>query len=365
MLIPSLSPDERLPAYVQELLEGGFGGVVVVNDGSKPEYQEIFDRIAGWDKCHVLTHPVNRGKGAGLKTGYAYIEKETDFEGVITADSDGQHTVKDTLHLAALLCADTRELLLGSRDFSRNSVQVPPKSRMGNRITSVVFRLFYGPKLPDTQTGLRAFVRSLLPFMQDISGERFEYEMNVLIRCAVVKLPMKAIAIDTVYHDENKGTHFHPIRDSWRIYKLLLAGFFKFMSASILSFVVDFSLFALLEMWLLPLFIQPVLIGFLRCDLIVLLATLIARVISAVVNFKLNERFVFNLKKCKGAPCRYVLLCIAVAIVSGVTVGALSTVFPQINSTLIKAPVDVTLFLLNYRIQQDWVFKNRIQEDKK
>lgn len=364
VLIPSLSPDERLPEYVLQLLDGGFGGIVVVDDGSAESYQEIFDRIASWDKCHVLHHEVNRGKGAALKLGYAYIQEQTDFEGIVTADSDGQHTVKDTLNLCSLLKEDEKVLLLGSRDFSRGSVQVPPKSRMGNRITSVVFRLFYGPNLPDTQTGLRAFVRSLLPFMREISGDRFEYEMNVLIRSAVVKLPMKPVAIDTVYHDENKGTHFHPIRDSWRIYKLLLAGFFKFMSSSVLSTVLDLSLFTALNLWLLPLFMQPVFLPALRCDVRVLLATLIARVISAVVNFKLNEGFVFNLKRSKGAAWRYLLLCIAVALTSGLAVGTLSTLVPGINATVFKAVVDTILFLCNYRIQQDWVFKNRIREEK-
>jgi len=364
VLIPSLSPDERLPQYVSQLLEGGFGGVVVVDDGSAREYQEFFDRIQTWDKCHVLHHEVNRGKGAALKTGYAYIEKNTEFDGVITADSDGQHTVKDTLNLASLLDEKEQCLLLGSRDFSRNSVQVPPKSRLGNRITSVVFQLFYGPRLPDTQTGLRAFVRGLLPFMQEIGGDRFEYEMNVLIRCAVVKLPMKPIAIDTVYHDENKGTHFHPIRDSWRIYKLLLGGFFKFMSASVMATVVDFALFTLLNAWVLPMFMQPVYLNVLGSDLRVVAATLGARAVSAVLNFKLNENFVFNLKKCRGAAGRYIILCVLVALVSGLTVGALSALLPTVSSTLIKIPVDVTLFLLNYRIQQDWVFKNRIQEEK-
>ena len=364
VLIPSLSPDMRLPAYVKELLEAEFGLILVVDDGSKPEYQPIFNEIAGWERCHVLHHEVNRGKGAALRTGYAYLKEHTDFQGVITADSDGQHIVPDTVMLAGEL-GEKPELLLGSRDFSKNSVQVPPKSRMGNRITSVVFQLFYGPRLPDTQTGLRAFVRGLLPFMQGISGDRFEYEMNVLIRCAVVKLPMKAIAIDTVYHDENKGTHFHPIRDSWRIYKLLLGGFFKFMSASIMATVVDFILFTLLNAWVLPMVMQPVYLNVLHSDMRVVIATLGARAISAVLNFKLNENFVFNLKKCKGAGGRYLVLCVLVAIVSGLAVGALTTLLPAVSPTVLKIPVDVTLFLLNYRIQQDWVFKNRIQEEKK
>ena len=226
VLIPSLSPDERLPEYVQKLLQANYGLILVVNDGSAPEYQPIFDRIAGWDGCRVLTHPVNRGKGQALRTGFAYIEKETDMQGVVTADADGQHTVPDTLKLTQELTQE-KQLILGSRDFSLHSRNVPLKSRLGNRITSCVFAVLYWKWLPDTQTGLRAFPRSLLSFAQKITGDRFEYEMNQLICCAKRRLPMNAVTIETVYLEENKSSHFHPFRDSWRIYSLIFGSLFK------------------------------------------------------------------------------------------------------------------------------------------
>ena len=117
VLIPSLEPDERLPKYVDSLLAAGFGQVLVVNDGSGPEYQPIFDEIAARDRCRVLGYPVNHGKGYALRYGIQYLKDHTDFDGVITADADGQHTAPDTLKLAAELRGGQRELLLGSRDF--------------------------------------------------------------------------------------------------------------------------------------------------------------------------------------------------------------------------------------------------------
>ena len=226
VLIPSLSPDERLPRYVQELLRAGYGRIVVVDDGSAESYQPIFDRIAGWEGCVVRHHPVNRGKGAALRTGYRYILDETDHMGIVTADSDGQHTVPDTLKLTEKL-SDKRELLLGSRDFSRKSKNVPFRSRFGNRTTSVVFRLLYGRWLPDTQTGLRALPRELLAFSLGVPGNRFEYEMNQLVWCAKKKVPITVMPIETVYLEENKSSHFHPLRDTWRIYKPLFGNLFK------------------------------------------------------------------------------------------------------------------------------------------
>lgn len=356
VLIPSLSPDGRLPEYVRALKGAGYGLVLVVDDGSAAEYQPIFEEIAGWEGCAVLHHEVNRGKGAALKTGFAYL-KETDFQGILTADSDGQHTVPDTLKLTEEL-GRKEELLLGSRDFSRNNPNVPPKSRFGNRLTSFVFRVLYGQWLPDTQTGLRGFPRSLLGFMMGVKGDRFEYEMNMLMHCSNKKIPMRPITIETIYHEENKGTHFHPVRDSWRIYKLLLGNFFRFMSSSVICWLADILLFTLLKHWETLKSLENSL-GFLRALARsaepVLLATVIARVISAALNFKLNQSLVFDVKKSRGAAGRYILLCVGVMILSGVTVGFLREV-TGINSTVIKIVVDFLLFFVNYRVQKAWVF---------
>ena len=360
VLIPSLSPDEKLPAYVQELLAADFGLILVVDDGSAPEYQPIFSRIAGWERCAVTHHEVNRGKGAALRTGFAYIKERTALRGVITADSDGQHTVPDTLKLAAEL-GKKEEVLLGSRDFSRNNPNVPPKSRFGNRLTSVVFRLLYGQWLPDTQTGLRAFERGLIDFMLSVSGDRFEYEMNMLIQCSAKKIPMRAITIETIYHEENKGTHFHPIRDSWRIYKLLLGNFFRFMSASVICMLVDVLLFTLLKHveFLTDLELNtPWLRALSRSVEPVLLATVIARVCSATLNFLLNKNMVFRIKESKGAAARYFALCAAVMLASGVAVSALHAL-TGVNSTVIKLFVDFLLFFVNYRVQRAWVFPQK------
>ncbi len=357
LIIPSLSPDERLPSYVQELLQSGFGEIVVIDDGSAPSYQEIFERISAWERVTVLHHAVNQGKGMALKTGTAYVEKHTAFEGIITADADGQHTAPDTLKMAAALKEGESVLLLGSRDFSLKNKQIPAKSRMGNRITSGIFRLLYGHWLPDTQTGLRAFPRALFAFMQEVDGARFEYEMNVLMHCAGKHVAMDVVPIETVYHDDNKGSHFHPVRDSWRIYKLLFRNIAKFASASLVATILDLALFTLLNSIAIPQLIpKAALVSLFKSDVSVQLATYIARVCSASLNFKLNQNFVFNLKKCKGATLRYIVLVVGVMLVSGWTVGMLSQLLPGLNSTICKVMVDLPLFFVNYQIQKNWVF---------
>ena len=359
VLIPSLDPDEKLTAYVEDLIAAQYGLVLVIDDGSGPEYQRIFEDIDDRPGCKVLHHEVNRGKGAALRTGFAYVLEHTVLSGVITADSDGQHTVSDTLRLTEQLKPDVKELLLGSRDFSRHSTQVPPRSKFGNRTTSAIFALLYGRYLPDTQTGLRGMNRAMLKDCLEITGDRFEYEMNQLIWCSRHHVPMTVVPIETIYHEENKGTHFHPLRDSWRIYKLILGSFLKFTSASIICFLVDIILFnlmknipALAELEMNP----PWLRAISWSEEPILLATVIARVISASLNFVLNKNLVFDIKNSHGAVWRYVVLCVAIMLISGVAVSALHAM-TGVNSGVIKIIVDLLLFFLNYRIQRNWVFK--------
>lgn len=361
VLIPSLSPDERLPAYVKELLAADFGLILVVDDGSSKEYQPIFEEIAGWDGCAVTHHEVNRGKGAALRTGFEYIKAHTALQGVITADSDGQHTVADTLKLAAEL-GEKEEVLLGSRDFSRNNPNVPPKSRFGNRLTSCVFRLLYGKWLPDTQTGLRAFRRSLIDFMLGVTGDRFEYEMNMLIQCSALKIPMRPITIETIYHEENKGTHFHPIRDSWRIYKLLLGSFFRYSAASILSFLVDYAVLSLLMFWVFKDRPSVTLLG-IPFSFKALVAAPIARLCSAPVNFLLNRNYVFRSQEGKGAAARYFVLAACAMAVTTLLFGFLDHyVQADILHILLKMVIDTVMYLVNYRIQKAWVFPQKAQK---
>ncbi len=356
ILIPSLEPDDRLPAYIRKLKEGGLAHIIVVDDGSGADYRPIFDETASVEDTVVLYHEVNQGKGVALKTGYRYIlEHLPDISGVITADADGQHTVEDCLHLAEELESGKRALFLGSRDF--NLEIVPPKSRSGNKITSAVFKLLYGQYLPDTQTGLRAFRKEELPFMIQVEGERYEYEMKVLIACSRAGIPMIPVTIETIYENDNEGTHFHPIRDSWRIYKVLLGSFIKFMGSSLICVFVDQILSNVLLHWLFPLLhinVQWRLPLGMKIDN-TSLANYAARLVSAVLNFKLNKELVFKVKGQRGAGFRYTVTAVAIVILS--TLGIKALMYTGLSFTIAKLITDTILYFVSYRLQQRWVFR--------
>lgn len=361
VLIPSLEPDEKLPVYVDSLIDAGFGLILVINDGSSAAYDEIFDRIANKERCHVLRHEVNRGKGQALRTGIEYLRDHTNFNGVITADADGQHTAPDTLKLAAEMDESKKELLLGSRDFSGKNKNIPSRSRFGNRVTSAVFALTNGHWLPDTQTGLRAVTRQCYDDLLAISGDRFEYEMNMLIYCSQHKIPFKVIPIETIYLEENKSSHFNPLKDSWRIYKLLLGSFCRFSAASILSFLLDYCILSIIMF----VFFKHdegtiVFLGMLFSER-ALIATPIARLFSSPVNFLLNKNFAFQVKESRGAAWRYAILAFAVLVITTLVFGWLNHFIPDslsFFSVLLKMVIDILMYLLNYRIQQNWVFKS-------
>ena len=348
ILIPSLEPDNRLPSYIRKLSENGFGHIVVVDDGSSDSYQHIFTEVESTERATVLHHDVNRGKGVALKTGYQYILQHlSDAEIIITADADGQHTVPDCIRLAEEARKGEKALYLGSRDFTLPNI--PPKSRSGNRITSAVFKLLYGQYLPDTQTGLRAFRREELPFMIGVEGERFEYEMKVLIACSRAGIKMIPVCIDTIYENENEGTHFHPIRDSIRIYRVILGSFIKFMASSLVCVALDQGIFNLLN---LVVFAN----GEKKNASIILLCTITARVISATVNFLLNRNVVFGSRGNTGkAFSRYVVLAAIIMLLSAGGTWLLG--LTGMSSTAAKLIVDTLLYFVSYRFQQQWVFK--------
>jgi len=364
VLIPSLHPTHLLTRYVEALIEEGFLHIVIVDDGSGPmeEYQVIFGHLNSLAQCAVIGYPDNRGKGYALKYGLKYIREHFPrAAGVVTADSDGQHTASDLIIVAKGLRDNPRSLMMGSRNLNQRNV--PRKSRWGNRFTAFFFLLLYGQWLPDTQTGLRAFSAELIPFMLTIPGERFEYEMNMLIYCSGEKIPFEVIPINTIYLEENKSSHFRALRDSARIYKQLFGNFFRYASSSLLSSLLDIVLFTLLDRWLLGAIFGDLLRGADAGGYVhTYVAAGIARVASSVFNFLVNKSFVFQVKQIRSAAVRYTLLAVFSLSVSALLTNLLFNML-KINKSVVKVVLDTALYFFNYRVQKAWVFKKRKAQD--
>ena len=157
IIIPAYNPPDALLAYTEALIRRGFHRILVVDDGSEEERRHVFGALGRLDEVTVFRHAVNLGKGRALKNAFNYVlaNWKSEVQGVITVDSDGQHTVEDVIRLQdrLILQAQAPSLILGSRDS--NGKEVPFKSRYGNKLTGLVFHFLYGVRICDTQTGLR------------------------------------------------------------------------------------------------------------------------------------------------------------------------------------------------------------------
>ena len=352
VVLPSLDPDEKLIRVVDGLLEYGFTDIILVNDGSKQENLHYFtDLAAAHSEIHLLHHEVNKGKGAALKNAFRYfLENRPEGYGVVTVDGDDQHHPEDTLRCCEQMMA-SGNIVLGCRDF--NQADVPARSSFGNKTTSLIFKIFVGMTISDTQTGLRAIPREQLKVLTEIAGERFEYETNMLLAMKDQGMAFDEVKIRTVYIEENKSSHFRVIHDSWRIYKLILKHFFRYTLSSITSALVDTVAYALLS---------KVFSGIVKAFALTAVAGVGARVISSLLNFYLNKKLVFQTNVSTGkAMLRYYALALpqmAAQVLLTQGVYSLLNISDSATGirTLIYAVVMTVLYFASYVIQQRWVF---------
>ncbi|NLK36805.1 MAG: glycosyltransferase [Epulopiscium sp.] len=343
IVIPSLNPSHKLLALLKELRERGFLHMIIVNDGSSSQYDRYYQEAKEEYGCTILVHDKNKGKGEALKTAFSYVVSALpDCKGVVTVDSDGQHLPKDVESCAQALVQHENALILGSRNFYGK--EIPWKSRFGNIITNGVFGLLCGIWLKDTQTGLRAIPYSLLEEFIAVSGEGFEYETNMLLFIKKKKIPLIEVPIQTVYEKGGHTTHFHPLRDSLKIYAL----FFQFVLTSAASFLLDIGIFQVFIMFLKGKYASYIMIS-----------TIVARGISSIYNFAANKKQVFHSKE-KITPelVKYYIIC-GIQMLSSATL--VQGIYGMIGGReiFIKICVDIMLFFISFQMQREWVFAEK------
>lgn len=341
ILIPVYEPDEKLILLIDRLTNMPFPLIMVINDGSSQKHHHIFRTIEKRPNCKVIHHVGNKGKGAALKTGIkAILAGNSNLLGCITVDADGQHLPEDIYRVAEVFEKDSQYLVLGCRDFS--SKDVPPKNKMGNVITRTIYKLFTSRSVSDTQTGLRAIPLNMMKLFQDLPGEHYEFEMNMLFQAAKENMPMKEVAIQTVYIDQNRTSHFKPFMDSIRIYKEI----FKFGLSSIFCAVVDIGLFTLIFNLLSASAISWALFA----------ATSIARLVSSTINFTLNKKVVFENKgSISTQAVEYYLLCVIQMLLSWLILQGL-TLLNNEHVVLLKMMTDWFLFFVSFFVQRIFIF---------
>lgn len=339
LIIPAYKPGREMLELLEQFRGNADFCPVVVDDGSGEHFCEIFDAVP--DFAVLLRHEVNRGKGAALKTAIAHVlANMPDCALALTADADGQHRYEDILRVNASAQAHPGALVLGGRRFDG---EVPLRSRMGNAITRQVFAIASGAKVYDTQTGLRAFDRAAMERFMKVGGDRYEYEINMLLDAAQSGMPIVEETIETVYLNDNSSSHFNPFKDSLKIYMCI----FKFGLSSLLAAVIDYVLVLVLS----------ALTAGLGAEISLAVSVVGARLVSASVNFCVNRSVVFKGNETLGkALAKYAALAVGI-LAANYLLMRLTTIVLHWPLALAKLAVEALLFVVSLMVQGRFVYR--------
>ncbi len=328
IVIPAYQPDTVL----LDLVRGVRQPVIVVDDGSGGTYQSIFSELEQYGHVSLLRHARNLGKGAALKTGLEFAMRWfPDAPGVVTADADGQHALEDILRVSGALSGD---LVLGVRTFGAD---VPLRSRIGNVVTRSVLRVLEGQTLTDTQTGLRGIPMGLIPELLQISANGYEFELDMLVASKRSGWRVTELPIRTIYTDQNRSSHFNPIRDSLRIYFVLL----RFTLVALITAAIDNAVF----------------LGLFAASRNLPAAQAGARLLAMQFNYPAARRAVFHSHEPHSNTLpKYLFL---VALSGTVSYLLIRMLAGSIGITAAKLAVESGLFFFNFWIQRDFVFRRR------
>ncbi|MDA1079235.1 MAG: glycosyltransferase family 2 protein [bacterium] len=197
VIIPAYNEAKKLPVVLQKLNKQGFQ-YIVVDDGSSDQTLAVAQKHSE----HVLSHKINLGKGAALKTGCEYAFSKLNGEGVIFFDADDQHEATEIELFAAAL--EAHDVVFGVRSFDEN---MPLIRIMLNRLASVFLMLLFGSYIPDIPSGFKALSKRAYKQVAWNSSD-YSVEMEIAARVAKAKLDFVTIPVTTIYHELDRGMTF-------------------------------------------------------------------------------------------------------------------------------------------------------------
>lgn len=319
ILIPAYNPVERIINYVKELKEKSYT-VIIVNDGSDKKYHTIFESLV--DDCEIINCPYSKGKGNAIKKGLSFIKVHNqDKKGVCILEEDYP--------------IDKIEKLNGL--YEQNIFFVHTK---GKRFLSKIFSMIYHQEFKNVDSSLLGFSMKYIDQMLEVDENC--YEVQALIECV-----QKEIQVEEIVIDQNKES-FHLKNKNRNILYVIFLHLFRFISSSIISSIIDvllaWLLLDVLKLWMTSDFWR------------IAMSSLIARVLSTIVNYVINKKYVFKERtESKQTGKRFLILTVAITVLSTLFVYGTSSL--NIMSEKLAKPVgDLLLFLLSYNVQMKWVF---------
>lgn len=214
VVIAAYNEETKIGDVVREVIRAGYPSVVVVNDGSKDRTADMA-LAAG---AITLSHIINRGQGAALKTGMDYAIKN-GADVVVTFDADGQHNAEEIRMIAAPVLSDEVDVALGSR-FLMSGSNVPLLRRMTLKGGALLMRMFYRVQLSDSHNGFRALSRSAVQRME-LRADRMEHASEIVDEIGKRRLRYCEVPVTVRYTEysikNSKQGAFPAIRIAWKM----------------------------------------------------------------------------------------------------------------------------------------------------
>lgn len=208
VVIPALNAERSVGAVVREskLVNAD---VLVIDDGSSDRTGEMA-RDAG---ALVIRHDVNKGKGAALKTGFAYA-LENGFEVVVTLDADGQHLPHEISKFMTAYEETGGDLIIGGR--AHLFPQMLPRRRFANRFSARSIAFASKTGVTDSQSGFRLYSAHLLRNVR-LRTNGFDLESEVIVYAGCRRFKVVTIPIELGFVDGLSTSHYKPLADTLRI----------------------------------------------------------------------------------------------------------------------------------------------------
>lgn len=323
ILIPVYNPRERIINYVKKLKEKNYD-VVVINDGSDENYHAVFERMV-YD-CKIINYPHFKGKGYALKKGYQYVKEHLkDKKGILILENEYDLKLVDQM----------------SQSINEDASKFYFVHHQGKKILSQLFSLIYNQKFINVDSELFGFSTSYLDEMLEVDENC--YEVQALIDQVQNQHDIEEIKVKKLSQEA-----FHPKNKTSQIIYVIFLHLIRFVSSSTISSIIDvllaWILLDVLKIWMTSDFWR------------IALASLIARVISTIVNYIVNKKYVFKGKtNNRQTAIRFLILTVIITILSTLFV-YVASIFNIMSEKLAKPVGDLLLFLLSYSAQTKWVF---------
>src|SRR6185437_15684301 len=212
LVVPTYNNAQTLAKVLAELLSLGLP-LLVVNDGATDATASVLQSFQGDSRMQVITHAVNRGKAAALRTGFL-AASERGFTHTVTIDSDDQLNVSDIPRMIEAAANSPRALIIGTRDDSAGDY--PARSRTGRRVSNFLVLIESGLRVSDSQCGLRAYPLPLITAIR-CDAERFGFETEIITRTGWAGGEIREVPVSCKYEPPDKHiSHFRPWIDSFR-----------------------------------------------------------------------------------------------------------------------------------------------------